>query len=72
MLMISPYLTHRDERYFEDPEVFKPERWADGNFEKPGFVAFGGGRYQCPGRLVCCSHINHNLILAIESFQVVL
>ncbi|XP_060600316.1 24-hydroxycholesterol 7-alpha-hydroxylase-like [Ruditapes philippinarum] len=50
MLMISPYLTHRDERYFEDPEVFKPERWADGNFEKPGFVAFGGGRYQCPGR----------------------
>jgi len=32
----------------------KQERWEDADLEKnlflDGFVAFGGGRYQCPGR----------------------
>lgn len=32
------------------------ERWKEADIEKnvflDGFVAFGGGRYQCPGRLV--------------------
>ncbi|XP_045195675.1 24-hydroxycholesterol 7-alpha-hydroxylase-like [Mercenaria mercenaria] len=50
MLMISPYWSHRDERYFTEPEMFKPERWENSNTDIPGFVAFGGGRYQCPGR----------------------
>ncbi|MGH0151229.1 UNVERIFIED_CONTAM: hypothetical protein FKN15_042707 [Acipenser sinensis] len=54
MLMLSPFWAHRDPRYFPEPEKFMPERWKKANLEKnvflEGFVAFGGGRYQCPGR----------------------
>ncbi|MBN3302938.1 CP39A hydroxylase, partial [Amia calva] len=55
MLMLSPFWAHRNPKYFPDPEDFKPERWKKADLEKnvflEGFVAFGGGRYQCPGRL---------------------
>lgn len=50
MLMISPYWSHRNEKYFPQPEEFLPERWENCGLEKQGFVAFGGGRFQCPGR----------------------
>uniref|UniRef100_A0A8C1GM93 Cytochrome P450, family 39, subfamily A, polypeptide 1 n=1 Tax=Cyprinus carpio TaxID=7962 RepID=A0A8C1GM93_CYPCA len=55
MLMLSPYWAHRNPKYFPDPEDFKPERWEKADLEKnvllEGFVAFGGGGNQCPGRL---------------------
>uniref|UniRef100_A0A8C3S8R1 Lanosterol 14-alpha demethylase n=1 Tax=Chelydra serpentina TaxID=8475 RepID=A0A8C3S8R1_CHESE len=55
MLMLSPYWVHRNPKYFPDPETFKPDRWKEANLEKnaflDGFVAFGGGKHQCPGRL---------------------
>lgn len=54
MLMLSPYWSHRNSDYFPDAENFKPDRWTSCDINKgqylPGFVAFGGGRYQCPGR----------------------
>ncbi|OWF39163.1 24-hydroxycholesterol 7-alpha-hydroxylase [Mizuhopecten yessoensis] len=54
MLMLSPYWAHRNPKYFTASEEFRPDRWKDADLEKnlflDGFVAFGGGRYQCPGR----------------------
>uniref|UniRef100_A0A8C0F3C1 Lanosterol 14-alpha demethylase n=1 Tax=Bubo bubo TaxID=30461 RepID=A0A8C0F3C1_BUBBB len=56
MLMLSPYWLHRNPKYFPDPEMFKPDRWKEANLEKnaflDSFVAFGGGKHQCPGRSV--------------------
>ncbi|XP_076445401.1 24-hydroxycholesterol 7-alpha-hydroxylase-like [Babylonia areolata] len=54
MLMVSPLWAHRNPRFFPDPDEFVPERWERGDVERnvflEGFIAFGGGRYQCPGR----------------------
>ncbi|XP_025078738.1 24-hydroxycholesterol 7-alpha-hydroxylase-like isoform X1 [Pomacea canaliculata] len=54
MVMVSPYWAHRNPKYFPDPDKFLPERWQSADLEKniflDGFIAFGGGRYQCPGR----------------------
>lgn len=54
LLMLSPYWAHRNPRLFEKPETFYPDRWKSADLEKnlflDGFIAFGGGRYQCPGR----------------------
>ncbi|OXB53894.1 hypothetical protein ASZ78_001388 [Callipepla squamata] len=56
MLVLSPYWLHRNPNYFPDPEMFKPDRWKEANLEKNAFldrfVAFGGGKHQCPGRSV--------------------
>ncbi|KAK4328292.1 hypothetical protein Pmani_001276 [Petrolisthes manimaculis] len=44
---------HHDKRYWEEPHVFKPERWIDhqGHFTatKEGFLPFGVGKRQCVG-----------------------
>jgi cytochrome P450 len=49
-LTISQWVTHRDPRYFDNPEEFWPERWKN-NLEKklPAFAyfPFGGGPRQC-------------------------
>ena len=49
-ILISPYLTQRDPRFFEAPEHFQPERWAqDDSSPKFAYFPFGGGPRQCIG-----------------------
>ncbi|TKC00082.1 MAG: cytochrome P450 [Mesorhizobium sp.] len=52
-LFISPWVLHRDSRYFAQPETFWPERWM-GNLahELPRFayMPFGGGPRICIGQ----------------------
>ncbi|XP_045657694.1 24-hydroxycholesterol 7-alpha-hydroxylase isoform X2 [Ursus americanus] len=60
LLMLSPFWLHRNPKYFPEPELFKPERWKKANLEKHAFldwfVAFGSGKYQCPGRVLSSVH----------------
>lgn len=50
LLMLSPYWSHQDEAVFPDAGSFQPYRWLDKASFPDTFIAFGGGRYQCPGR----------------------
>lgn len=46
------WVTQRDERYFEDPNEFKPERWTEdfaNNMPKYAYFPFGGGPRACIG-----------------------
>lgn len=49
----SPWVMHRSERFFDEPEVFKPERW-EGDLEKKlpvgVYAPFGGGPRTCIGK----------------------
>jgi len=53
-MILSPYWAHRDPEVYPEPDVYKPERWEGVNIEslsyRHGFLVFGGGRWQCPGR----------------------
>jgi cytochrome P450 len=52
-VLVSPWVLHRDPRYFDDPEVFRPERWLDGLAERLprfAFMPFGGGPRICIGQ----------------------
>jgi cytochrome P450 len=47
-----PWVTHRDPRFFDDPQAFQPERWSNGASEqlpKYAYFPFGGGPRQCIG-----------------------
>ena len=47
------WVVHRDERWYDDPETFDPERWTSERMrERPDFAhfPFSGGRKQCIGR----------------------
>ena len=52
-VVMSQWVMHRDERFFESPETFRPERWIDGSTEglpKYAYFPFGGGPRLCIGQ----------------------
>jgi cytochrome P450 len=52
LLVLSPYVSHRDPRFFPDPERFDPNRWTDEQkAARPRFCyfPFSGGARQCLG-----------------------
>ena len=49
---MSQWVIHRDPRFFDDPEAFRPERWADGlakRIPRYAYFPFGGGPRICIG-----------------------
>jgi cytochrome P450 len=51
-LLMSPYATHHDSRFWPDPENFDPDRWleeASTNRPKFAFYPFGAGTRVCIG-----------------------
>jgi cytochrome P450 len=52
IVFASMYVTHRDPRFFEEPETFRPERWLDGlekRLPRGAFIPFGLGPRKCIG-----------------------
>jgi len=51
-VIASPYVNHRDPRWFEVPDTFRPERWLDGlekRLPRFAYFPFGGGPRVCIG-----------------------
>jgi cytochrome P450 len=48
-ILISPYITQRNERWFARPDQFEPERWRDISIPKFAYFPFGGGAKVCIG-----------------------
>jgi 24-hydroxycholesterol 7alpha-hydroxylase len=72
-LMLSPYWAHRDVETFPEPETFNPDRWLKCDLEKnqflDGFVGFGGGRYQCPGRWLAVAEMHLCVAMTLQLFD---
>ncbi|HEY9667735.1 MAG TPA: cytochrome P450 [Coleofasciculaceae cyanobacterium] len=52
-VFLSQWAMHRDPRFYENPDVFHPDRWADNLLKKlPTFAyfPFGGGQHICIGK----------------------
>ncbi|HVL00883.1 MAG TPA: cytochrome P450, partial [Dongiaceae bacterium] len=52
MVWAAPPVTHRMSHLFANPEVFDPDRYADGRAEDKNLMAyqpFGGGKHKCSG-----------------------
>lgn len=58
LLLIPPWLVHRDPRWWREPQAFRPDRWldADGRYDEdaPGqprgaYFPFGAGPHVCIG-----------------------
>jgi cytochrome P450 len=48
----SQWVVHRDPRWYDEPEAFRPERWADGlagRIPRYAYFPFGGGPRVCIG-----------------------
>ncbi|OON73865.1 cytochrome P450 [Streptomyces tsukubensis] len=50
-VLMLPLLSHRDPSHWEDPDVFRPERWATADPDThPGYLPFGHVGERCWGR----------------------
>src|SRR5919199_5356180 len=52
VVVASQYVTHRDARFFSDPERFDPDRWEPARtaaVPKYAYFPFGGGPRTCIG-----------------------
>jgi len=51
LVILSPYVTHRDPRYWSDPDRYDPARFMDGAppRERYAYFPFGGGTRMCIG-----------------------
>jgi cytochrome P450 len=51
-VLMSPWAMHRDPRFFDDPDQFRPERWHDGlasRLPRFAFFPFSSGPRRCVG-----------------------
>jgi cytochrome P450 len=52
LLLVAPWIIHRDERFFREPLRFRPDRWLNGETEglpKLAYFPFGAGPRVCIG-----------------------
>lgn len=61
-VVISPYVCHRNARFFPEPDRFAPERWAERAWPEFAYVPFGGGARRCIGEAF--AHMEAVLVLA--------
>jgi cytochrome P450 len=82
MVLISQYVMHRDPRYFEEPDLFYPERF-ENDFQKTlppyTYFPFGGGPRVCIGNhfalmeavlVLACIAQQYNLKLAPDHQEI--
>ncbi len=52
LVITSPYLVQRDRRYWPDPDLFRPQRFAErlSAEQRRAYLPFGAGLRQCVGR----------------------
>ena len=62
LVIISPYVVHRQAEFWPEPEVFRPERFADDPAHRFAYIPFGGGPRLCIGNQF--AQVEAQLILA--------
>jgi cytochrome P450 len=72
LVILSPYVTQRDPRWFGQPELFDPDRFAPGRAEsipEYAYFPFGAGPHVCVGNTFAMMEITLVVATLVQRFQ---
>ncbi|XP_044577417.1 cytochrome P450 9e2-like [Cotesia glomerata] len=72
-MIIPVFGLHRDQKYWDNPELFDPERFSPdnaGNLNKFVFLPFGGGPRQCVGMRVAIMQMKAALAMLVKDYWI--
>ena len=75
LVFISPYVMHRQARYYPDPERFDPERFRpkrEAELPRYAYIPFGGGPHVCIGNSFAMMEAQLLLATIAQRFQLTL
>ncbi len=67
-VVVCPYLVHRHPEHWDDPDSFRPERWASVDSHE-AFIPFGWGPHRCPAAALSLQLAEDVLKIILESFH---
>ena len=67
----GPLVLHNDERYWEDPLAFNPERFEDPTITHEAYFPFAGGAHTCLGKFFASYLFKNVIYKLVDSFQVI-
>ena len=67
----GPLVLHNDERYWEDPLVFNPERFEDPSITHEAYFPFAGGAHTCLGKFFASYLFKNVVYKLVDNFQVI-
>ena len=71
-VLVSPYVVHRDARYFSEPDRFHPDRWSEAfarSLPRFAYFPFGGGPRICIGNHFALLEAGLLLTMIIQRFR---
>ncbi|WP_104182900.1 cytochrome P450 [Mycobacterium avium] len=71
-IIVCPYVTQRDPRWFVDAHEFRPDRWLDGstqNMPRFAWIPFGGGPRVCYGQNFAMAEMILVLAVVMRRFK---
>jgi len=70
-VLLSPFVTHRHPRLWEDPERFEPARFASGHSTRPryGYFPFGGGPRACIGSVLALMEMQVIVAMVTQRYE---
>jgi cytochrome P450 len=74
-ILMSSWVVQRDGRFFEAPDQFRPERWADGlakRIPRYAYFPFGGGPRMCIGQSFALMEATLLLTTILQRFHLAL
>lgn len=67
----GPLVLHNDERYWEDPLAFNPERFEDPTITHEAYFPFAGGAHTCLGKFFASYLFKNVVYKLVDNFQVI-
>ena len=67
----GPLVLHNDERYWEDPLTFNPERFEDPTITHEAYFPFAGGAHTCLGKFFASYLFKNVVYKLVDNFQII-